>query len=686
MADYSVIAISPALIMALVGSLLFFLVEVFYQDQYQLRLQFILAMFVMASVLIARISIEESREYAALFALPLGIVTMIALMRFVQFGGFWAPLSPVINLALLGLTWWAADRLTWDCTVLDESKDASGEGLLQTAGLDADSTAAHEDAIPTELDADATTARESTSRSLWQRFVEARHRPHAHGVWVIYFSLVALPIFGLGQFAISGAEVSSRRYVFNLLVIYLASALGLLLTTSFLGLRRYMRQRRLEMPTDMAGVWLGLGAVLIVVLLLLCTVLPRRNAEYSVSDLPFLARSPDNLSTSDWGVGNDGPQKEDADRTGQQSGQPASSQQDRQQKSSGGDQGQPSESSGADDAKGGNSTDQDSGQSPGRGQGQSKGSQSKGSQTKQGQNQSRSQGSRQQSQRDRSSQPQSGEPSRSETSRSPEEASSDRGDTSTKDQSGSRSNQDSNQRESSSGSKSEPSSRNGQSGTKNDRPGESANERSESAKRDQQPESQNSEAKSSGSRSSSRFNPSRLMGMLGSGFAGLLKLLYWLAVLLIVGCLLIRYRREILTALSNFVRALQEFWERLFGARKSEVVEQAIDEAERAAPTGRPFADFPDPFATGAADRWSTDQLVRYSFEAFEAWARERGCPRAPEQTPYEFAKAMSLRERGLGRSALNLAELFNVSAYAGRSVGTPSVASLRQLWAALRP
>jgi hypothetical protein len=77
--------------------------------------------------------------------------------------------------------------------------------------------------------------------------------------------------------------------------------------------------------------------------------------------------------------------------------------------------------------------------------------------------------------------------------------------------------------------------------------------------------------------------------------------------------------------------------------------------------------------------------LVRYSFEAFEAWAREHGCPRAPEQTPYEFARAISLRERSLGRSALQLAELFNVSAYAGQSADAGSVASLQQFWAALR-
>ena len=42
LADYVAIAISPALIMALVGSLVFFLLEVVYQGRYQGSLQHIL--------------------------------------------------------------------------------------------------------------------------------------------------------------------------------------------------------------------------------------------------------------------------------------------------------------------------------------------------------------------------------------------------------------------------------------------------------------------------------------------------------------------------------------------------------------------------------------------------------------------------------------------------------------------
>jgi hypothetical protein len=64
------------------------------------------------------------------------------------------------------------------------------EGLLQTAGLEK----------PTENEPDpvderrleGTTSRQ-VPRGFWQRYVEHQRRPHAPGVWVVYFSLAALP-------------------------------------------------------------------------------------------------------------------------------------------------------------------------------------------------------------------------------------------------------------------------------------------------------------------------------------------------------------------------------------------------------------------------------------------------------------------------------------------------------------
>src|SRR5260370_31325729 len=75
------------------------------------------------------------------------------------------------------------------------------------------------------------------------------------------------------------------------MIVYLGRGLVLLLTTSFLGLRRYLRQRKLPMPTSIAGVWLTTGGLLIVALLVGGALLPRPNAEYPLIDVGNLVGS-----------------------------------------------------------------------------------------------------------------------------------------------------------------------------------------------------------------------------------------------------------------------------------------------------------------------------------------------------------------------------------------------------------
>ncbi|MCA9071566.1 MAG: hypothetical protein KDA84_21720, partial [Planctomycetaceae bacterium] len=78
LADYVAIAISPALIMVLVGSLVFFLQEVGYSGEFGGRLKWILFWFVFAAVLIARMSIQEGKEHAAVYTLAFwGAITLV---------------------------------------------------------------------------------------------------------------------------------------------------------------------------------------------------------------------------------------------------------------------------------------------------------------------------------------------------------------------------------------------------------------------------------------------------------------------------------------------------------------------------------------------------------------------------------------------------------------------------------
>ena len=101
--DYLVTALSPVLVMLMVGSLVFFLVEVLYAGKYSGRLLYTLFFFVMGAVLVARIAIETDASRATLYGLLLGAVTYVALLAYVDYpgGGWLKSFGWLVNLGLL---------------------------------------------------------------------------------------------------------------------------------------------------------------------------------------------------------------------------------------------------------------------------------------------------------------------------------------------------------------------------------------------------------------------------------------------------------------------------------------------------------------------------------------------------------------------------------------------------------
>ena len=715
--DYLGIAISPVLIMTLVSSLIYFLLEVVYDGQYSQRLHFIFAMFVMGAVLVGRIAIEEGKERANAFAAPLAVVTLLAINKFTDLG--W-----IGSLLLIGLIWWCAHKLTWDCTLIDENEDASGEGLMQTIGLDEKAAQTGPPEPEEAEEPEGVTSRDAEPPSWWERFVRRKRRPHAPGVWVVYFSLAALPLFGIGQLFIPKDDVESRGYAFQLLLVYVASGLGLLLATSFLGLRRYLRQRHIEMPAAMAGLWIAIGCVLIVALLFFALLLPRPGAELELAELPFRVGS-SRLGSSRHAMMKSDPAEED------KGGPRAGTRED--------DQDIPSGSEGAGDERGspGGSESNEEGAAPGEegqqsgsaqgSQGEERGS-SAGSEEGRGDSQSRSesqpQGAGSQSQGEqRSSSPDSeGEQSpssadakaRQESPRSSSEegergsrseSEGDRqGDRSAREDQGQGEKSESRSPEDEPGRRSRPDSEKAESEKDGGRSRSAeADERRESEsesssrggwrERDrggddaQEPDSETAEDGDTAGQRDGRpwFDPAALMGSATSSFGTLLKWIFYGVLLLVIGYWLWRSRADLLAAMRNFLQELREFWQRLFGRRAGAADQTAESGEGPQAPTHRPFADFADPFATGMADRCSADELVRYSFAALEAWAREHGWARGPDQTPHEFAHDLGTRVHSLSQDVRRLADLYCRVAYARDTVPRKSVAPLKQLWQELR-
>ncbi len=289
-ADYVVTAIGPVLVMLMVGSLVFFLVEVLYAGKYSDRLLYTFFFFVAAAVLVARISIQYDAGRAAIYGVALAVATYLALLAYVEYPSGWLKSwGWLVNLGLMAVVWWSAHKLTWDCTHIDEKMDSSGRGLLSAAGLSADDEPAG-DATANKANPERKRRgkkKKPTHDSRVWNWIEkyklhrdAQHKGgHTPGVWVLYFALAALPLFALGQSLIDPDDDKRRRATFLQMGVYIGSALGLLVTTSLLGVRRYLRQRKAKIPAAMTASWLGLGGLLIVAFLALGAFLPRPHSE-----------------------------------------------------------------------------------------------------------------------------------------------------------------------------------------------------------------------------------------------------------------------------------------------------------------------------------------------------------------------------------------------------------------------
>jgi hypothetical protein len=170
-----------------------------------------------------------------------------------------------------------------------------------------------------------------------------------------------------------------------------------------------------------------------------------------------------------------------------------------------------------------------------------------------------------------------------------------------------------------------------------------------------------------------------MMESLGQSISSVLKLLFWIALGLAGLALLIRYREAVIAAVRGFLQDLAALWRRLFGGGPTPGTEGEPQIGTE--PRPRRFVEYPNPFAMGAAGRWPAAQLIGHTFEALEAWARERGCERLPDQTPHEFALAVGAAFPELSKHVQSLADLHAQAAYSRGELAQAGLGRLELLW-----
>lgn len=554
--DHVTVVLSPALIMGLVGSLVLFLLEVLYKADgpWRERLTWILFFYVFGVVLTARIALNaEIAHRAGLYSSVLALLTYVGMQSFVEYPPGVRELSFVANLFLVAVVWWVTNRLVRDCTNVDEDVDSSSEGLLQAAGIDEPVT----DPVP-----EVNEKGEPLGwLDRWRLYSERQRKGRTLGVWVVYFSLAALPIFGLGQALIPLSSPERRRYAFWLMTVYLACGVGLLLTTCFLGLRRYLRQRRLQMPAAMTGTWLATGGLLLAALIGIAAVLPRPYSENAVF--------------SGW-MQQAGSKKRDAsqfaakgDSATQGKGRPGEAKPDGKGEpgNKGGKDGDPGKD--GKDGKGGDGKD------------------GKGGEKKDGK------GGEQKDGKD-----------------------------------------------------------SGPKGEKKDAPGKNEQQKGEPGKSDP----------GKGGQSASPPPLAKLHDLLQTS-APWVKWLVFAIIGVIVVLALVRALVGFFANFSDWAKRWLEWWNGLFGQKPAGAAADDDDEVIEADPEA-PFRAFANPFDSGAADRMSPRQLVRYTFAALEAWARERDLGRRDDETPTEFIDRLANEVPGIEKEGRRLVRLYVQAEY----------------------
>jgi hypothetical protein len=427
-------------------------------------------------------------------------------------------------------------------------------------------------------------------------------------VWVLYFSLAALPLFGFGQHWIPVAELGRRRYVFALLLVYVAAALALLVTTSFLNLRRYLRQRRVEMPLATAGTWGGVGAALIVVVMLLAALVPRPGAEIALSRVPWQESTAETARATQTSVIQDAGGKGKSETAADGESTP------------GDDHNELPEQDGGSSRTDGESADGGDSSSTAR-EGEKSGSQADEAKDSGGANQK-------------------GKGSDTEESDSKQSNQKAQGAGKAKSQDDSKAD-------------------------------DSTTATSEEAATDKAPPASHS--------APGKEVLQKISAAVGD-LTGVLKIVFY-AILALLFCYIAwTYRHQILQALADI---LSQLW-KLFGGKGARVAVDKADVASFKAPPAS-FHDFHDPFLTGEHNRMQPEELVRYTFAAFEAWANDRGRARTPDCTPHELVALALDPKSPMYEPARQLVRLYGEMAYASRSVSRESAGELDALWQMMR-
>ncbi|GAB5516227.1 DUF4129 domain-containing protein [Rhodopirellula baltica] len=659
-ADYAAIAIAPVLIFVMLFSLASFLCIVLYSGGYSGALVWTMLMYSMGATAVARITIENDRQYSSLYAIALGIATVYVLVAYVG--------DPIFSIGIVWIVGYLADKIVHDCTIVDDSIDSSGQGLVDS-GLSFLKLRRqqHQTALsPSTSEADDADASSKSKRP--RKNPAAGHQP---GRTVLWLALGALPLFGLGQFFLGG-DSKSWNLARILLTLYLFSALSLLVVTSFLNLRRYLRQRQTEMPLDATIAWLAGGIVIIGLILMIAYIAPLPGKAVASMKAPEFLTNRSPMSASEYGWGDEGAEISDEnDARSSETGPDGSPSGETQSGAKAGGQKGNREDGPAGSDPGGKK--QGKGQDPGGDQ-PAGGEKNKSSENQSTSGDSKSSGNQQQTNTEQNNQPSQNQSQQNQSSQSANDSSSDSSPPSESKSEASNSSDDGSKSSEQDSSKAESDSANESESPKNESADQSKQNSDQSKPNNEQSrpqsENQNQNANQQEEPLSARTKPppnrSPPLSGVFSVIAGMLKWLIFLGLFAFIAIFIFRN-----------LDAIMAWWDSLFAEEDRETTSQ-LPSAKKLKPETppRPFSSFRNP--VGDPD---PRKVVVVTFQALEAWCREQGVERSPDETPSEFVRRVAVQFPSLGQSAIQVVDAYNRIVYGRAAAAKDDVEAASSVW-----
>ena len=121
-----------------------------------------------------------------------------------------------------------------------------------------------------------------------------------------------------------------------------------------------------------------------------------------------------------------------------------------------------------------------------------------------------------------------------------------------------------------------------------------------------------------------------------------------------------------------------KWWRQLSAKTKEEKHTETAETDQQPLPRPKPFSNFADPFASGAARKWPQEKLMQYSFEALRAWATEHGVDTTLHLTAEELVSEVS---SVTGGSLKEFSAIFNQTIYGNAPPSKAQLQTLSQIW-----